>query len=130
MFSIGKSLAVIMLMLMSNFAWADAPPSIAKTDSHSVESKGKINLYRVQVQGLEFGRNDEQVDAEVLVTLDTRPDMVFTLRMHPDSPPINQVIADTLRDAYLSQSPVTLYHQITGGNKKHVKIHMVQLGEK
>ena len=96
------------LTVVATNTWADAPPKIDIPDTHSVENKGKINLYRVQVQGLEFGRGDEEVDAEVLVTLDSQPGMVYTLRLHPDSPPINKVLADTLRDAYLSQTPVTL----------------------
>lgn len=115
------------IMVVGANAWADTPPKIDVPDTHSVENKGKINLYRVQVQGLEFGRDKEEVDAEVLVTLDTQPGMVYTLRLHPDSPPINKVLADTLRDAYLNQTPVTLYHQIAPGGKKHVKIHMIQL---
>lgn len=114
-------------MIVASNTWADTPPKINVPDTHSVEHKGKINLYRVQVQGLEFGRGEEEVDAEVLVTLDTQPGMVYTLRLHPDSPPVNKVLADTLRDAYLSQTPVTLYHQIAPGGKKHVKIHMIQL---
>jgi len=53
-----------MLMMFSVFAigcanlWADAPRKIDVTDAHSVENKGKINLYRVQIQGLEFGLGD------------------------------------------------------------------------
>jgi len=107
-------------------ALADSPTMLDVADSHSVANKGKINLYRVQIQGLEFGKNKEALDAEVLVTLDTQPGMVFGLRLHSDSPPINQVMADTLRAAYLNQTPVTLQHQIAPG-KKHAKIHVIQL---
>ena len=126
-----KLLFILILMgIPFGIALADTPPSIEVTDTHSVENKGKINLYRVQVQGLEFGRGKEEVDAEVLVTLDTQPGFVYTLRLHPDSPPINRVIADTLRDAYLNQTPVTLYHQIAPGGKRHLKIHMIQMNSK
>lgn len=112
-------------MLFSGVALADTPPSLKVPDTHSIESKGTLTLYRVQVQGLEFGRGKEEIDAEVFVTLDSEPDMVFTLRVHDDSPPVNTVIANTLREAYLNKVPVTIYHQIAPG-KKNVKIHMVQ----
>lgn len=112
-------------LFIGSAALADTPPSLKVPDTHSIESKGTLTLYRVQVQGLEFGRGKEEIDAEVFVTLDTAPDMVFTLRVHDDSPPVNAIIANTLREAYMSKTPVTIYHQIAPG-KKNVKIHMVQ----
>ncbi len=121
-----KLIMVVSLTALSSIALADTPPSLEVPDTHSIESKGKVTLYRVQVQGLEFGRLNERVDAEVLVTLDSKPDMVFTLRMHEDSPPVNKIIADTLREAYINDTPITLYHQIAPLNRKNVKIHMVQ----
>ncbi len=121
---------VIHIVLLPVFfgvgAFADSPPQLDVADSHSVANKGKINLYRVQIQGLEFGRDQEALDAEILVTLDTQPGMVFGLRLHPDSPPVNKIMADTLREAYLNQTPVTLQHQVAPG-KKHAKIHVIQL---
>ncbi|KAF0192717.1 MAG: hypothetical protein FD165_487 [Gammaproteobacteria bacterium] len=112
-------------LFAGSVALADTPPSLKVPDTHSIMSKGNLTLYRVQVEGLEFGRNNEEIDAEVFVTLDSKPDMVFTLRLHGDSPPVNTVIANTLREAYLSKTPVTIYHQIAPG-RKNVKIHMVQ----
>lgn len=120
-----KLILVLSLGMLAPLALADTPPSLAVPDTHSIESKGKLTLYRVQVQGLEFGRDKEEIDAEVFVTLDSEPDMVFTLRLHDDSPPVNSIIAETLRDAYLNQTPVKIYHQIAPG-RKNVKIHMVQ----
>lgn len=119
-------LLILSAAAISSVSWADTPPSLHETDSHSVEAKGVINLYRVQVQDMEFGRGDEKVDAEIFVTLNSTPDTVFTLRLHDDSPAINKVIAATLRDAYLNKVPVTIYYQI-GLFKKHVKILMVQM---
>lgn len=112
-------------MVAGAVALADTPPSLKVPDTHSIESKGTLTLYRVQVEGLEFGRDKEEIDAEVFVTLDSEPGMVFTLRLHGDSPPVNTLIANTLRDAYLGKTPVTIYHQIAPG-RKNVKIHMVQ----
>ena len=121
-----KLIMVLPLVFLTPVALADTPPSLAVPDTHSIESKGMLTLYRVQVQGLEFGRENERIDAEVFVTVDSEPGMVFTLRVHDDSPPVNNIIAETLRDAYLNKTPVTIYHQITPPGRKNVKIHMVQ----
>jgi len=117
---------VFSLAIAAPIALADTPPSLTVPDTHSVPSKGKVTLYRVQIQGLELGRDQNLIDAEVFVTLDSEPGMVFGLRLHDDSPPVNGIIAETLREAYLSQTPITIYHQIGPPSRKHVKIHMVQ----
>lgn len=119
------AMVAIPLAILAPQALADTPPSLKVPDAHSIESKGMLTLYRVQVQGLEFGRDKEEIDAEVFVTLDSKPDMVFTLRVHDDSPPVNTIIADTLREAYLSKTPVTIYHQVRP-MRNNVRIHMVQ----
>jgi len=117
---------VLSLAIAAPIALADTPPSLTVPDTHSIASKGKVTLYRVQIQGLEFGRDQEMIDAEVFVTLDSEPDMVFTLRFHDDSPPVNGVIAETLREAYMTKTPVTIYRQVGPPSRKNVKIHMVQ----
>lgn len=121
-------LLTCVLVFTASTVMADTPPSLKVPDSHSIESTGKINLYRAQIQGLEFGRGEQEIDAEILVTLDSQPDLVFTLRLHEDSPPVNKIIANTLRDAYINNLPVTIYHQIAP-KKTNVKIHMVQLNK-
>ena len=127
-----KQLAVTAVLALfglavSGISLADSPVSLDKPDRHSVEVKGKINLYRVQVEGMDLGTGNEKTDAEVFVTLDSKPGMVYALQIHNDSPAANKVIADTLRDAYIKQTPVTLYHQIAVNKSNNYKIIMVQL---
>jgi hypothetical protein len=61
------------------------------------------------------------------VTLDSDPEMVYTLQLKSNSPQANRVMADTLREAYINKLPVTLYHQIGIKQKNNLKILMVQL---
>lgn len=122
-FSAAALFAALMIMPLAH---ADSPPNITTPDMHSVEAKGKVTLYRVQIQGLEFGSDKQKSDAEVLVTLDGSPDNVYVLRLHEDSPPVNKVMADTLREAFLSKAKVTLYYQKVP-NTKNFKINVVQL---
>ena len=119
--------AMFSMLLYSNISRADSPVDILSPDRHSIEVKGKINLYRVQVEGMGMGKDIDKVNAEVFVTLDSNPKMVYALDLHSDSPASNRVIADTLRDAYISKVPVTLYHQIGIRKANNFKILMVQL---
>ncbi|MGD8595263.1 MAG: hypothetical protein PVF82_20715 [Gammaproteobacteria bacterium] len=116
-----------LLMFASFTVFADSPKTIENPDSHSVEVKGKIKLYRVQVENMNLGEGKNAADAEVFVTLDSKPGMVYALQIKGNTPPSNQVIADTLRDAYINNIPVTLYHQIAIGRDNNFKILMVQL---
>ncbi|WP_455198466.1 hypothetical protein [Kaarinaea lacus] len=110
---------------------ADSPVKLDQPDAHSVEVKGKVSLYRVQVEGMNFGEGQEAAQAEVLVTLDSKPGMVYTLSLSdaktkmPSA--VNREIAETLRTAYVNKLPVTLYHQINMKKQNNFRILMVQL---
>lgn len=110
---------------------ADSPVSLDKPDSHSVEVKGKISLFRVQIEGMNLGEGKEKANAEVFVQLDSKPGMIYSLSLHsPDGKshdPVNQEMADTLRAAYINKAPVTLYHQIDMKRTNNFRIIMVQL---
>ena len=120
-------IAVSTLGLVSTAVIADSPTSLGKPDKHSVEAKGKINLFRVQVEGMNMGADSEKADAEVFVTLDSNPGVVYALQVRKDSPATNKVMAETLREAYLHKSPVTLYHKIDARRNNFFKLIMVQL---
>lgn len=118
---------VLSIFIAGTHALADSPKTITAPDRHSVEVKGKIDLFRVQVEGMNLGEGNNAAKAEVFVTLDSHPGMVYALQIHGDTPPSNQVIADTLRDAYVNKIPVTLYHQMAINKQNNFKILMVQL---
>ena len=107
-------------------SFADSPKTLDAPDRHSVEVKGKVNLYRVQIEGMKLGEGQNQADAELFVTLDSDPKMVYTLALKKDSPDANRVMAETLRAAYINRLPVTLYHQIAIKQDNNLKILMVQ----
>jgi hypothetical protein len=120
-------IAVSTLSLFSTAVLADSPTSISKPDRHSAEVKGKINLFRVQVEGMNIGTDSEKADAEVFVTMDSNPGVVYTLQVRKDSQAANKVMARTLREAYLHKVPVTLYYQIATKRNNFFKLLMVQL---
>jgi len=120
-------LAALASILSIPAAIADSPKSIDKPDRHSVEVKGKINLYRVQVEGMQLGEGKNKSNSEVFITLDSSPKTIYALAIHGDSPQSNRVIADTLRDAYVNNLPVTLYHQMSMTQDNNYKILMVQM---
>jgi len=120
-------ITALFLLIAGPAVLADSPKTLATPDRHSVEVKGKVSLYRVQTEGMKLGEGQNQVDAEVFITLDSDPKMVYTLQLKSNSPLANKVMADTLRDAYINKLPVTLYHQIAIKQDNNLKILMVQL---
>lgn len=112
-------------------AIADSPVKIDVPDAHSIQVKGKVNLYRVQIKGMNFGEGKDTANAEVLVTLDSKPGMIFTLSLYePNSntpSAVNKEISETLRAAYVNKTPVTLYHQLDMKRDNNFRILMVQM---
>ena len=128
--SMMMSLAALGLVVAGT-VMADSPVSLTKPDSHSVEVKGKVNLYRVQVEDMDFGAGPDKIHAQIFVTLDSQPGKVYGLSLdEPGSEthdPVTQVMAETLRDAYLHKKPVTMYYQIDMKRKNNFRIMMVQM---
>lgn len=123
-------LTIFLGLLFAGAAVADSPVDINKPDSHSVAVKGKVTLYRVQIEGMDFGDGKNKSHAEVFVSLDSKPGMIYSLSLHGDKnapSAVNQEIAETLRAAYVNKLPVTLYHQIAIKRDNNFKIMMVQL---
>jgi hypothetical protein len=124
-------LIAAMGLLVAGTVMADSPVSLTKPDSHSVEVKGKVNLYRVQVEDMDFGAGPDKIHAQIFVTLDSQPGKVYGLSLdEPGSEthdPVTQLMATTLRTAYVKKLPVTLYYQIDMKRKNNFRIMMVQL---
>jgi hypothetical protein len=107
--------------------YADTPGSLRGEHGGQVTLSGKISLFRAQIQGLEIGPPNDRLDAEVLVTLDTRPDTVFGISYHKEDPAA-RVMIETLREAYLHDMPVTVQAPMMPG-RKHLRLIWVQLGK-
>jgi len=127
--NISVFISIVALALASSFALADSPKNVIQPDRHSVEVTGKISMYRVQVEGMDLGEGKNKANAEVFVSLSGKPKIVYTLSIKKGDPESNQVMANTLRDAYLHKLPVKLYHQIAINKDNNFKILMVQLGK-
>ena len=68
----------VILLLNSTITVADVNPDMdAHARGASIATTGKITSIRAQVEGLEFGDKGDFLDAEVLVKLDTAPDMTL-----------------------------------------------------
>ena len=120
---------LVTMAVMSNVVMADSPKNVAQPDRHSIEAKGKISMYRVQIEGMDLGEGENKANAEVFVSLSSNPKIVYTLSLKANDPASNEVMANTLREAYLHKMPVKLYHQIAMKRDNYFKILMVQLGQ-
>ena len=126
-----RQLTIIAIALAATLAVtvsvADAPKSVTAPDRHSIEAKGKVNLYRVQAEGMRLGEGKNITDAELFFSLDSNPNMVYSVELKEKSPASNRVMAETLRDAYINKLTVTIYHQISIKKDNNLKVLMVQL---
>lgn len=101
----------VILLLNSTITVADVNPDMdAHARGASIATTGKITSIRAQVEGLEFGDKGDFLDAEVLVKLDTAPDMTLGYRYHEKHSPSLALMADLLKEAYLNDLPVTIFH--------------------
>lgn len=133
--NISKSLIALILgmSIAATAAMADTPTSLdsalgtGSNHQHGVNVSGEITMFRAQIKGLEIGPENDHIDAEILVTLDTQPGRVFGIRYHEEEPSTS-VIVETLRQAYLNNLPVTIQHKIAPG-KNNLSIVWVQLGQ-
>jgi len=101
----------VMLLLNTAVAVADVNPDM---DSHargaSIVTTGKITSIRAQIEGLEYGGKNDFLDAEILVKLDSAPEMTFGYRYHENPSPSLALMADLLKEAYLRDLPVKILH--------------------
>jgi len=115
------------LLVTVSFAQADTPGSLRGEHGSSFTATGHVTLFRAQYKGLEIGPENDRLDAEILVTLDSEPDKVFGIRLHEDEPSAREMI-ETLRAAFINKLPVTIQSPLSPG-KKHLRITWVQLGK-
>jgi hypothetical protein len=121
-----SSCVILAALLFSVPSWADSPPSIAAPDTHSLEVTGKITMFRVQVEGMGIGQGADATDAEVIVAMNNNDKEVYVVALRTDSPAINTVMAETLRDAFNNNRKVKLYY-LKQSPTNYKKIHMVQI---
>lgn len=121
--NLSRALTSIAALLLSvSLAQADVPTSLSEHGGQMIVS-GKITLFRVQIKGLQFGPANDRVNAEVLVTLDSKPGMVFGVA--EDEPAASEMTA-TLREAYLHGMSVRIEVPMDPA-RKNLKIIVVEL---
>jgi hypothetical protein len=127
--NIKRSLTTLIITgALCSAAWVQADTPLTLTDhAHANTVTGKLKLFRAQIKGLEIGPENDRLDAEVLVTLDSQPGKIYGVRLHEDEPSAREII-NTLREAYLHNIPVTIQAPITPG-RNNLKINWVQLGK-
>ena len=78
-------------------------------------AEGKINFLRVHDVSTKFGPPNDVLDAEVIVSLDSRPGFYFGLQLRPDAKePANRGVLRSLRTAFESNLPVRIEYVRNG----------------
>jgi hypothetical protein len=116
---------IMAFVFFTSFANADVPTSLHEHAGQMMLS-GKIAVFRLQIHGLQFGAPNDRLNSDALVVLDGKPDFVFGV---PADEPLAHEMIETLRSAYLSNTPVTIEAPNEPG-RKNVRIIAVQLEKK
>lgn len=88
-----------------------------------LQRSGKITLLRVHDVGTKFGPSTDQIDAEVIVKLNTKPDEAYGFQLRNDTNRVaRQGMLDLLRDAFNNNWTVTMDYNIETGKKNGVII--------
>ncbi len=110
--------AIAMLSVVVAFA--------TPTHAGILEASGKVKLLRVHEVGTEYGPPTDQIDAEVIVWLDSQPGKAFGFQLRNDAKgPAHQGMLDLLRDAFNNDRKVTIdYDQLNPARKNSILIRV------
>jgi photosystem II stability/assembly factor-like uncharacterized protein len=80
-----------------------------------LQASGHLSLLRVHEQGSKYGPPDDQIDADVVIQLDTMPEYAFGFTLRTDTnEAAHQGMLDRLRDAFRKNRPVVIDYERTG----------------
>ena len=80
-----------------------------------LEASGHLTLLRVHEQGTKFGPPDDQIDAEVVIQLDSMPEYAFGFTLRTDAAEASHAgMLDRLRDAFRKNRAVVIDYERTG----------------
>jgi hypothetical protein len=90
-----------------------------------VEDSGKLTFLRVNDVGTAFGPPSDQIDAEVIVKVNTVPDRAMGFQLRNDANrPARQGMLDLLRDAFNNNWTVIIDHNLPAGKNNGVAIRV------
>jgi len=93
--------------------------------SARLQASGKLKMLRINQVGSKYGPGHDQIDAEVIIQLGSKPGMAFGFKLRNDSNrPVRQGMLDLLRDAYANNLTVTIDYDITAGKKNGIIVRV------
>lgn len=80
-----------------------------------LQATGRISLLRVHEAGSKYGPPDDQIDADVVIQLDTMPEFGFGFTLRPGATEADhQGMLDRLRDAFRRNRSIVIDYERTG----------------
>jgi len=90
-----------------------------------LRSKGKVTLLRVHDVGSRFGPPRDQIDAEVVFQLSTKPDNFFGFQLRDDRQrAARQGMLDLLRDAFNHGWDLEVVYDLEDGRKNAIAMRV------
>lgn len=100
-----------------------AVPLTARADLANVS--GRIAVLRVHDVGTKYGPPNDQIDVEVVVTLQNQPGKAYGFQLRGDgNAQARRAMLDLLRDAFVAGIPVSMDFNITPGKNNGVVLRV------
>jgi hypothetical protein len=110
-----KRLSITTLLLVSVFMISVHAQTVLR------HASGKLTLLRVHDVGMKYGPPNDQIDVEVVIKLNSQPDLAFGFQLRTDqNQPVRQGMVDLLRDAFNHNWTVTIDYEIDPDKKNGV----------
>jgi hypothetical protein len=117
----GRDLSLVVLVL-ATFVWV-----ASEADTAILNASGKITQLRVHDVGTKYGPPGDQLDAEVIMWISSKPGMAFGFQLRPDENRNARFgMLNLLRDAFNNNWTVSIDCDIASG-KKNGRIFRVWL---
>ena len=90
-----------------------------------LQATGKITLLRVHDINTRYGPAGDNINAEVIIQLDSKPDNAFGFQLRSDgNGPAREGMLSLLRDAFANNWNVTIDYDINPGKKNGILVRV------
>lgn len=108
-------------LLLLVFALFLLPTTRISAQSTLESAAGKVALLRVHDVGGGYGPDNDHIDVEVILKLDSHPDMAYGFQLRDDkNRPAREGMLALLRDAMANNWTVSINYSINAGKKNGI----------
>ncbi|NII28665.1 hypothetical protein HB364_26515 [Pseudoflavitalea sp. X16] len=100
-----------------------------KINAQIEATTGKITMLRVHDVGTAFGPPNNQIDAEVIVKISSKPNNAFGFKLRRDNNELtHKAMYELIREAFLNNRDVKIEYQVVPGKTNFILFRVITVG--